>query len=60
MHAMYGHTFADRRKAFLNHIKEIYICSEQLTSLLRSEDDNCQLAPVGNVRDRHDTTNLPI
>jgi hypothetical protein len=54
VHAMYGHTFADRRKAFLNHIKEIYICSEQLTSLLRSEDENRQLAPEENVRDGHD------
>ena len=60
MHAMYGHTFADRRNASLNHIKEIYICSEQLTSLLRSEDENRQLAPEENVRDGHDTANLPI
>ena len=63
MPAIYGHTYiVDRRKArlCLNHLKDcIILCSEQLTSLVRSEDENRIVNYSSprrkNVRDGHMT-----
>ena len=57
MHATYGLTLRIEEKASLNQLKEM--CSDQLNSLGRSEDENNQQSLEVNGKDSYNTENSP-